>query len=113
MSAQLTLDVLKGIKLLQPLNDTELTQLVQFGERQTFEAHSNIIIEGELSWGLYFILFGSVGILKSNKMTGVSYDVGHLREGSFFGEMSLVDDSARSATVRALSECEVFFISKE
>lgn len=107
------IDTLKEIKLLSSFSDQELTKLISIGTRITHEAHSNIIIEGEFSWGLYIILSGIVGIFKTNKLTSHSYDVGQLRTGSFFGEMSLVDENPRSATVRSLNSCDLFYISKE
>lgn len=108
-----TVTMLKEIKLLQPFKENELEWLLQIGVGASFEGHTNIIIEGELSWGLYLLLEGLVGIYKNNKLTDELYDVGQLRKGSFFGEMSLIDDNARSATVRALTDCQLFYISKE
>ncbi len=108
-----SLGMLKEVRLLQTLNDSELKSLVELGTTASFEAHANIVIEGEMSWGLYLILEGVVGIYKTNKLTGENYDVGQLRRGSFFGEMSLVDENPRSATVRALTDCTVFYISKD
>lgn len=105
--------MLSGIKLLKTFNEQELTKLITVGSVAQYEAHTNIIIEGELSWGLYLILDGMVGILKTNKLTGDNYDVGQLRGGNFFGEMSLVDENPRSATVRTLSNCDLFYISKD
>lgn len=108
-----TTTLLKEIKLLQTLTEPELANLIQLGTTHSFESHSNIVIEGELSWGLYLILEGFVGIFKTNKLTGETYDVGQLREGSFFGEMSLIDENPRSATVKALTDCQLFYVSKE
>lgn len=105
--------MLREVKLLRPFTDAELGQLIMAGAGATYEPHANIIIEGEMSWGLYVILEGIVGILKTNKLTGEAYDVGQLRQGSFFGEMSLVDENTRSATVKALTDCHLFYISKE
>lgn len=105
--------MLKEIKLLGSFTDQELSQLIQVGAAATYEAHANIVIEGEMSWGLYLMIEGVVGIFKTNKLTGENYDVGQLRHGSFFGEMSLVDENPRSATVRALSDCHLFYISKD
>ena len=108
-----TVAMLREVRLLQSFSDSELVRLIQLGSGASFEAHSNIVIEGETTWGLYLILEGVVGIYKSNKLTGDHYDVGQLRYGNFFGEMSLVDENPRSATVRALTDCHVFYISKE
>jgi CRP-like cAMP-binding protein len=105
--------MLKEIKLLKPFSEVELGQLIVAGTGHSYESHGNIVIEGEMSWGLYLILDGVVGIFKTNKLTGENYDVGQLRPGSFFGEMSLVDENPRSATVMALTDCQLFYISKE
>jgi CRP-like cAMP-binding protein len=108
-----TVPMLKEIRLLQSFTEGELGKLIQVGQAATYEAHSNIVIEGEMTWGLYLMLEGVVGIYKCNKLTGEHYDVGQLRQGNFFGEMSLVDENPRSATVRALTDCAVFYVSKE
>ncbi|MEK6704577.1 MAG: cyclic nucleotide-binding domain-containing protein [Bdellovibrionota bacterium] len=107
------ISMLREVKLLQPFKDHELSQIAQLGTSAMYESHANIVIEGEMSWGLYLIFEGLVGIFKNNKLTGEPYDVGQLRTGNFFGEMSLVDNSPRSATVKALTNCQVFYISKE
>ncbi len=108
-----TTAMLKEIKLFSNFTIAELEQLLNLGTMTNFEAHTNIIIEGEFSWGLYIILEGMVSILKTNKLTGNTYDVSQLRAGSFFGEMSLADDSPRSATVCSLTHCDLFYISKD
>ncbi|MEK6578925.1 MAG: cyclic nucleotide-binding domain-containing protein, partial [Bdellovibrionota bacterium] len=56
---------------------------------------------------------GIVGVYKNNQLTGTMYDIGQLRAGSAFGEMSLIDNNPRSATVRALTDCHMFFLSRE
>jgi CRP-like cAMP-binding protein len=112
-SVRPTVAMLKEVKLLRIFNDQELAALISCGTGAVYEAHANIVIEGELTWGLYVILEGIVGIFKTNKLSGDTYDVGQLRAGSFFGEMSLVDDNPRSATVRALVDTSVFYFSKD
>ncbi len=108
-----SIPMLREIQILSSFTDPELTQLSALGTTRVYEPHSSIVIEGESSWGVYLILRGLVNISKTNKLSGNSYDLGRLREGSFFGEMSLVDENPRSATVRALSESHLFYISKD
>lgn len=105
--------LLREIRLLSSLTDAELARLLDFGSLVRREAHSNIIIEGELTWGVYLLLSGAVGVYKTNKLTGTSYDIGQIRDPGFFGEMSLVDENPRSATVKALTDCVLFHISRD
>ena len=112
-STKPSLPLMKEIKFLSSFSDKELEKIISLGKTDHYEAYTNIIIEGELSWGLYLILEGTVGIYKTNKLTGQSYDVAQLATGNFFGEMSLIDENPRSATVRTLTDCTVFFIAKD
>jgi CRP-like cAMP-binding protein len=105
--------LLREINLLRSFTDEELGRLIHVGQAASYEAHSNVVIEGELSWGLYLILDGIVGVFKTNKLKGDMHQIAQLRSGSFIGEMSLVDDSPRSATVQVLTDCQLFYISKE
>jgi len=106
-------DTLHQIAILRIFNDSELKELLELGQQVRFESHANIVIEGEMSWGLYILLEGQVTVLKKNKMSGNVYEITQLKNGSYFGEMSLIDDQPRSATVRALLDTELFFISKD
>jgi CRP-like cAMP-binding protein len=104
---------LREIGLFRPFSDAELLDIARIGEARTFEAHSNIVIEGELSWGLYVVLDGDLTVLKNNPLTGQQFEVAEIRPGGMFGEMSLLDEQPRSATVKALDDSRLFLISKE
>jgi CRP-like cAMP-binding protein len=108
-----TLEMLRKIALLNMFSESDLGHLLEVGKEIHVEPHVNIVIQGELSWGVYLILEGVVGVFKANKMTGVSFDISQLREGASFGELSLIDDGPRTATVKALVDTRLFFISKE
>ncbi len=108
-----TVNHLQDVILFNSFSPAELAILITKGTGVHYEPHSNVVIEGELSWGLYIILEGLLGVYKTNKMTAQSFDVGQLRASNFFGEMSLIDDNPRSATVKALTDCELFYISKD
>lgn len=104
--------ILKQCPWFKSLSDSDLATLVESGARQKFEPFSHVVVEGETSSGLYVILRGAVGILKSGP-NGTSYDIGEMREGALFGELSLLVQQPRSATVRTLSFCELLYISSE
>jgi CRP-like cAMP-binding protein len=108
-----TVELIRNVRLFQAFSDAELQAILNRGEIVERESHANIVIEGELSWGLYIILDGVVGILKNNTLSGEVYDVGQIGAGGFFGEMSLIDEHPRSATVRALLPTRLLHISKE
>jgi CRP-like cAMP-binding protein len=106
------IDALKRIALLHCFNEPELRILAHKGRIQTHEAFTNLIIEGELSWGLFLLMDGMVEVVRANQLDGVSYQIAQLQAGSFFGELSLIDSNPRSATVRALTDGFTFYVDK-
>lgn len=107
------ISILKDVNLLKSLSDAELQQMLSLGKQLEYEAHSNVVIEGELSWGLFVILDGIVGVYRLNKLTGDHFEVAQIKAGGCFGELSLIDDNPRAATVRCLSRCTLFEIKKD
>jgi CRP-like cAMP-binding protein len=101
---------LREVKLMQGFSDEDLEVLLAGGETLTFEALSLMVIEGEPSGGLFFLTEGQAGIFKTNKASGDLVEIAHLRAGNSFGEMSLIDDAPRSATVQALTACTAFHL---
>ena len=58
---------------------------------------------------MYFIAKGGVDII--NEESGKVLTT--LHEGSFFGEMALVDDGLRTASARAASFCDLYTLGKD
>ncbi len=79
--------------------------------RRRYPSKSTIIYAGDRSDSLYYIIKGSVTVLIEDK-DGREMIVAYLNDGDFFGEMALFDpEYARSAWVRAKTECEVAEVS--
>ncbi|MCM0606970.1 MAG: cyclic nucleotide-binding domain-containing protein [Xanthomonadaceae bacterium] len=108
-----TVETIKEVKLLSGFTDEEIQELISTGETYAVQAHTNIMIEGDTKGGMFVLLDGQVGVSKANPMGSNQYDLGHLQPGAVFGELSLIDNNPRSATVRALMDCQVFQISRE
>ena len=71
-----------------------------------------IFSEGDGGDGAYFIMEGRLKVVALSQ-GGQEILLGEIEQGEIFGEMSLIDDKPRSATVVADSRCRLAFIAKE
>jgi CRP/FNR family cyclic AMP-dependent transcriptional regulator len=79
--------------------------------RRKYPAKSTIIYAGDQSDALYYIIKGTVTVIIEDD-EGREMIMAYLNEGDFFGEMGLFDQkAARSAWIKAKTECEVAEIS--
>ena len=77
---------------------------------QTYEKGEILIQEGEAGDTFYLVREGTLGVYKrSQGRTPVAV----LESGSFFGEIALLQDIPRTASVIAHSAGEVFLLKKE
>jgi len=80
-------------------------------ETRTFEADAPIFSENDEPEGAYFVLAGKVRVFAlSEDLQDIL--LGELGPGEIFGEMALIDDKPRSASVTTLAPCKLGFISK-
>ncbi|KAJ3114277.1 anaphase-promoting complex subunit Hcn1 [Phlyctochytrium bullatum] len=71
-----------------------------------FVAGNNVFIQGQKGEDMFFILQGTVDIIVNGTK------VGALAEGSFFGEVALMDSSPRSATITASGQLILVRLAK-
>ncbi len=69
---------------------------------RVYPAGSVLIQEEELDKSLFLVRFGAVGVYKN--VAGQEARIGSIEAVNFVGEMSLLNDERRSATIKALSE---------
>ena len=79
---------------------------------KTFIAGETIMSQGEMGACAYFIQEGRVKIVLE-KSDGNLLDMGTRGPGSIIGEMAIVDNQPRSATIQALEPCKLLEITKE
>ncbi len=79
--------------------------------KKTFKKGEVLIREGEKGDCAYIIDSGNVEILVHRE--GQLLQIGTRGAGSIIGEMAMVDDKPRTATIRALDDCSVIEISRD
>ena len=94
---------LADVWLFSGMEKEQLQQLAAFTFTKTFKAGDVIAEEGRTGNALYVILTGQVEVLKGYR-TETPLRLAALNPGEFFGEMALLEESPRSATVRATQE---------
>ena len=105
---------LKTFKLLSRLPEEDLVRLAEAMEEQHFPAGTEILKEGDAGDRMYLLLEGSVEVLKTTPY-GEPYVTASLKDSFHcsFGEMALIDEGTRSATVRAKTDCRTLSLSAE
>jgi CRP-like cAMP-binding protein len=103
-------EMLKTIDMFAELTDEELAAAENCIEEVPAEAGETIVEEGVPGERLYMIQSGRVRVLRTVEQREV--DIAELGPGKVFGEMSLLDDSPASATVRALESCRFLVIGR-
>ena len=100
------IDALKAIPLFHHLTYKELTAVLAISSTRTYPGGREIVIEGQPGDELFVVVRGRVAVEKS----GV--EIGELKSGGHFGEMGLIDNAPRSATVRATEPTRVMVITR-
>lgn len=70
-----------------------------------------LLREGEHSHSMFWVQSGQLVVTKKRGADDVL--LGHVYSGELVGEISFLDNEARSATVKAVSECDVIEIPQE
>jgi len=100
---------LKCIPLFSDLSDEDLESIAQLAVVSRIPKKYIVVQEGEIGDSMYVILLGSVKIVYYTP-DGREVILSILESGDFFGEMSLLDQEPRSATVMTLENSEFAYI---
>lgn len=104
--------MLSRVDLFQGLAEPELAVLSEACVRRQYPKNTVIINERDTADSLYVIVSGRVKIYCSDR-NGKEYIVNTLAAGDYFGELALLDDDRRSASVRTMERCAFLVIFKD
>jgi len=107
----ITADALKLVPLFAELPDEQRATLAGRAKVRTFRRGELILRAGQPPDGLYIILLGRAKVLIDNEK-GDEVILATVGAGDFFGEMGVIDDLPRSATVQTLKHSELIHLTR-
>ena len=111
MSLNEEVDLLRRIPLFSNIEPSKLKLLAFASERLTFREGAELCRQGDVGDSAYIIIEGSVGIVVSTPNGDAR--VAEARKNDIVGEIAILCDVPRTATVVADRDVEVLKISKE
>jgi len=110
MNHQQIKDIIENV--FSGLSQTELDGLIQVARIESYPRDTIICQEGAMESTLYVILEGRVRV-SMDMEEGASRVLRHQGPGEFFGEMALIDDRPRAASVHTSQACTLFELTKQ
>jgi len=103
--------LLRNVPLFAVLQENQLAVLTSVVSRRSFPRSTTIIAAGDETDSLYLVISGRLKVMMSDD-EGREVILTMLGPNEYFGEMGLIDDSTRSASVISLEPCELLVLSK-
>jgi len=97
-------DILARVDLFSDLTKEELREIGNSCRERTYSAGTPLIKQGDTGVGLYILTKGRVRVTQEQGPDRAEKVLGVNGPGDVFGEMALLDDLPRSATVTAIDD---------
>src|SRR6195256_4625636 len=111
MATTVSTAVLKAVPLFSSFPEEQLRMLTSVVARKSIPRSTTVMAGGDATDSLYIVLSGRLKVMMSDA-EGKEVILTILGPGEFFGEMGLIDDSPRSASVVAMESCELLSVAK-
>ncbi len=105
------IDMLNNVPLFEALTAEDRQKIAEEAIIQEFGSGEPIVHQNETGDSLYIILSGACDV-QLEKIGGGTKKVATIKEGDFFGEMSLLTGEVRKATVKAMEYATVARVDK-
>ena len=100
------IEILKQIPFFAELSDEDLEAIGQKVQMQYFGDDQVIFEQGDYGEEMYIIKRGKVQVLRDFSI------IAELSDKAFFGEMALVSEEPRNATIKTIGDVEVLVLTK-
>jgi CRP/FNR family transcriptional regulator, cyclic AMP receptor protein len=102
---------LRNVPIFADLEEKDLQKIFKLGTWQKYKKGNIVVLEQESGAALFVIISGKVKVMRTDE-DGREVILSMFGPGEFFGEMSLLDGLARSASVVATVKSELFMIHR-
>jgi CRP/FNR family transcriptional regulator len=102
---------LQKVPLLQGLNSRQLERLARRFVEREYKSGKIIVTQGQGGEGFFIVEAGKAEAVRQ-KMDGTRVVVNHFGPGDFFGELALLDDGLRTATVAATEDTKCLVLTR-
>jgi len=106
----MNIDELRQVPLFADISGEDLEQLYEMAETISIPAGELVLREGDPGDSLYVVLDGELEVTK--RQGDQEIQLALYEPGQFFGEMALLEQAPRSASVRALRESSLLVIGQ-
>ena len=104
-------EILKGVPIFAKMEPAKLKLLAFTGERMTFVAGQELFHQGDPGDAMYVILGGVADVVIDSPAGPIT--VAQLRRNNFVGDMAILGDVPRNATIKAAEPLTTLKISKD
>ncbi|TVR66146.1 MAG: Crp/Fnr family transcriptional regulator [Spirochaetaceae bacterium] len=101
-------DVIRAVPLFRDANPALLRDVMLNLESVAYVPGDEVIHRGDTGTEMYFISRGSVDVLAADEETVLAT----LTEGAFFGEIALLEETQRNATIRTRDYCDLYALNR-
>ncbi|CUS82107.1 Cyclic nucleotide-binding domain-containing protein [Candidatus Kryptonium thompsonii] len=98
--------ILKDVPAFSHLEPKEISLLASIVHKREYKAGEYIFYQGDPGLGMYIIQEGEV-LIQYTDPDGNKKELAILKDGDFFGEIALIDESPRSASAICRTDCQI------
>ena len=104
---------LSNLLIFKGLTETQIEDFASVCETHRYKAGVDVITKGQKGNLVYFVIKGRLQVFRPEAKEDDSHILAELNSGAVFGEMELLTEQPRSASVRALTNVKLWAISFE
>lgn len=101
-------DIMRRVELFRGLKDDQIQQIANISKKEVYSNSALIFSQGTPGDKMYVVGQGQVEV-QVRDSGGNTYAAVYLGEGQVFGEMALIDEGTRSASVLAVEDNTILY----